>query len=115
MTTTPSTAQIFEAINTGLSVDPSKVPNDLQAVYQFNITGDDPGTYKLIIAENSGKVVPDAPEQANCTLEMDAEVFKGMMAGTVNSTAAFMNGQLKIDGDLGLALQIQAILDAYTS
>jgi putative sterol carrier protein len=114
MTTTPSIAQIFEAINAGLSVDPSKVPN-LQAVYQFNITGDDPGTYQLIIAENSGKAVQGAPEQANCTLEMDAEVFKGMMAGTVNSTASFMNGQLKIDGDLGLALQLQTILDAYTS
>jgi len=40
----------------------------------------------------------------------DTETFQGMMDGSVNPTAAFMQGKLAVDGDMGLAMQLGAVL-----
>ena len=34
-----------------------------------------------------------------------------MAAGKLNPTAGFMSGKIKIDGDMGLAMQLGAILN----
>ena len=49
-------------------------------------------------------------EVADVTLTADAETFQGILAGEVNPTAAFMMGKLSVDGDMGLAMQLGAIL-----
>jgi putative sterol carrier protein len=113
-TKVPTTKEVFEMINAALSADPSKA-GGLNAVYQFNLTGDDGGTYQIILRENSAKAVAGEEETANCTLEMDSNDFKDMIAGTLNGTAAFMSGKLKISGDMALALQLQNVLGAYTT
>jgi len=43
-------------------------------------------------------------------LTADAETFQGIFAGSVNPTAAFMMGKLTVDGDMGLAMQLGAVL-----
>ena len=40
----------------------------------------------------------------------DADTFQGMLSGDVNPTSAFMTGGLKIDGDMGTAMKLGAIL-----
>jgi len=39
-----------------------------------------------------------------------AETFQGMLTGDVNPTSAFMTGGLKVDGDMGAAMKLGAIL-----
>jgi putative sterol carrier protein len=73
------------------------------------------GLAKFVI-EEEGEIVLDsegaraADDDADVTLTASAETFRGMMEGNVNPTMAFMSGQLKIDGDMSLAMKLAAVL-----
>ena len=51
-----------------------------------------------------------ADEDADCTLKANAETFQGMLEGEVNPTSAFMTGKLSVDGDMGAAMKLGALL-----
>ena len=61
----------------------------------------------IIIDENGARA---GDEDADCTLSADADTFQGMLSGDVNPTSAFMTGRLKVDGDMGTAMKLGAIL-----
>ncbi len=61
----------------------------------------------IIIDENGARA---GDEDADCTLSADADTFQGMLSGDVNPTSAFMTGGLKVDGDMGTAMKLGAIL-----
>ena len=61
-----------------------------------------------IMIDHSG--VRAADEEADVTLTAEAEVFRAILDGEMNPTAAFMTGKLKIDGDMGLAMRLGATL-----
>ena len=73
------------------------------------------GKAKMVI-ENEGSIIVDeagareADEDAEVTLTADAETFRGILEGTVNATAAFMSGQLSVDGDMGQAMKLAGAL-----
>ncbi|ATG49587.1 SCP2 sterol-binding domain-containing protein [Celeribacter ethanolicus] len=79
------------------------------------IDGFTAGVAKFVI-EGEGAIVVDADgvraadDAADVTLTADLETFQGMMEGDVNPTAAFMQGKLSIDGDMGLAMQLGSAL-----
>ncbi|MCF8566943.1 SCP2 sterol-binding domain-containing protein [Alicyclobacillus tolerans] len=110
----PTTKEIFEKINDSLSSDPAKAAG-INAVYQFNLTGEDEGVYQVVLRPDGAYAVEGQPESSNCTLEMAASDFKDMVEGKLNGTAAFMSGKLKVNGDMGLALRLQTVLQSYTA
>ena len=61
----------------------------------------------IMIDENGARA---GDEDADCTLSADADTFQGMLSGDVNPTSAFMTGGLKVDGDMGTAMKMGAIL-----
>ena len=61
-----------------------------------------------IMLDQSGARAGDDP--ADVTLTAEADVFQSMMEGDLNPTAAFMSGKLSVDGDMGLAMQLGAVL-----
>jgi len=74
-----------------------------------------PSTAKFVITDE-GAIVIDADgvragdDEADVTLTANAETFKGILNGDVNPTMAFMTGKLKIDGSMGLAMQLGSAL-----
>lgn len=73
------------------------------------------GSLKIEIADEGALIVDGGgaragDEDADCTLKADAETFQGMMAGEVNPTSAFMTGKLAIEGDMGTAMKLAALL-----
>lgn len=104
--------EVFQLIDSTLKEDPSRAQGTV-AVYQFNINGKGGGTYQVVLRENSGYAVEGTPETPDCTLTIDVEDFKQMVDGQLNGTEAFMSGKLQIDGDLGLALRLNDIIEAY--
>ena len=58
--------------------------------------------------DESGASADDG--DADVTLTADAETFQGILSGDVNATTAFMTGKLSVDGDMGLAMKLGAVL-----
>jgi putative sterol carrier protein len=61
-----------------------------------------------IMMDPSGVRAGDEP--ADVTMTADADVFKGILSGDVNPTAAFMTGKLTVDGSMGLAMKLAGVL-----
>ena|SRR5579875_2952187 len=110
----PSTRDIFRKIHQSLSADPSRM-SGLTAVYQFNLTGEDPGVYQIILKEHSAAAVEGTPEVPQCTLELTASDFKDMLQGRLNGTLALMSGKLRVKGDVSLAMRLKSVLKAYSA
>lgn len=104
----PTTAEIFAEMQKRLDANPAKLAG-LNANFQFELSGEDGGTYHANVAGGKAEIGP-GPTNANCTILMSAADFKAMVAGTLNGTQAFMTGKLKIQGDMGLAMRLQTIL-----
>jgi putative sterol carrier protein len=72
------------------------------------------GVAKFVI-EGEGALVIDAAgaragdDPADVTLTADAETFRANMDGEMNPTAAFMQGKLAIDGDMGAAMRLGSV------
>ena len=94
----------------------SDIVNEAVVVLNEKLAGSDfDGTAKFDI-EGEGTVMMDengaraADEEADVTLSADAETFQSILEGDTNPTSAFMTGKLKIDGHMGMAMKLAAVL-----
>jgi len=73
------------------------------------------GTAKFAI-EGEGAIMMDengaraGDDDADVTLSADAETFAEILDGSLNPISAFMSGRLAVDGDMGLAMKLGAVL-----
>ena len=51
-----------------------------------------------------------APSEIAVTLTAEADVFRSILDGDMNATMAFMTGKLSVDGNMGLAMKLGAVL-----
>ena len=61
-----------------------------------------------IVIDADGARVSD--DETDVTLSADAETFEEILSGELNPTSAFMSGKLSIDGDMGTAMKLAAVL-----
>ena len=81
----------------------------VDAVFQFELSGDGGGTYHVVVKDGSMSVNEGAAEKPTATLVMGAENYVKMANGDLNGAMAFMKGQLKVTGNVMLAQKMQAI------
>jgi len=105
----PTPKDVFAEVEKRLKEDPSKVAG-INAVYQFNLSGESGGSWYVDLTGDEPKVEEGEHESPNCTIITDADTFVGVATGSINGQMAFMTGKLKIKGDMGLALKLQKIL-----
>ena len=99
--------QIVEAMPNFLIPEKAGSTN---ATIQFDLSGDGGGKWWVHIHDGkaeSGKGDPVTPP--NLTLLADAGDWVKIMTGKLDGTAAFMQGKLKIKGDMGLAIKMQSL------
>ena len=48
--------------------------------------------------------------EADCTITVSTEVLEKLRDGALNPMMAVMGGQIKIDGDMGLAMKVQSLM-----
>ena len=87
----------------------SDAAEDLDAVYQFNLSGAQGGQYILTIRDGVCQVSEGVHTDPNVVLSMAGEDCIKIMKGQLNGPAVAMSGRLKINGDLGLAMQLKAL------
>lgn len=105
--------EIWSEIERIMNENPEPILN-LTAVYQYDLQGEAEETYQLHLANGSARVIREQFTEPDCTLKMKPSTFKKLLTGTLNSTAAFMTGKLKVKGNMGLALKLDSILSKYT-
>lgn len=98
--------EIFNAMPGNLNADAAKGMN---AVIQFNLTGDGGGNYYVTIKDGTCTVTEGSHQSPNMTMTMAAQDYVDMITGKLNGQMAFMSGKLKIAGDMGLAMKMQSL------
>ncbi len=102
--------EIMDNLNKKIEeADPSKMKG-VSAVYQFELSGDNGGTFHVTVDDGKPTVVESEHDSPNITITMAADDFNDLLDGKLNATSAFMAGKLKVKGDMSLAMKLQNLL-----
>ena len=82
---------------------------DIEAVYQFNLTGVQGGQYVVTIKNGACQVREGTEDEADVTLSMAGEDCIKVLAGQLSGQSILMSGRLQVSGDIGLAMQLKAL------
>lgn len=67
---------------------------------------------KLFIDGAAGKV-DNSDETADATIKVDWDDFQKISSGAMDPTMAFMQGKLKVEGDMSVAMQLQSLMSKF--
>jgi putative sterol carrier protein len=104
-----TTKEIFGEMQKRMDANPAKLTG-INAVFQFDISGADPGIYSVAIADGKAVVSEGTSASPNITITMASGDFAEMIEGKLDGITAFMGGKLKVKGDMMLAMQLQSLL-----
>lgn len=78
---------------------------------QFNIKGSD--DWVVDLKNGNGSVYKGkAKKKADMTMTVSSDDFVKMSTGSLNAQQAFMQGKIKIKGNMGLAMKLGSVLNA---
>jgi sterol carrier protein 2 len=95
---------LFAEIREGLKADPAVVKR-VNGVYQFVVGGVADGSEKVWTVDlknGEGSVSEGKPSKADCTIRISDADFVAMSAGKANGQQLFMQGKLKISGNMAM-------------
>ena len=78
----------------------------VEAVIQYRLTGEEAGDYIITLKEGKCSVAEGIAESPTMTLTADARDFGDVLLGKANGMQYFMQGKLKLSGDLNLAMKL---------
>ncbi len=105
----PTVKETFDAMAGRFRADKAAGVN---ATIQYDISGDQGGTWHTVIKDGACTVNPGAAANPNLTLGMSAQDWLDMVAGKLSGQMAFMSGKLKLKGDMGLAMKVGGLFQA---
>lgn len=104
---------LFEKIQSNLN---GEVVSRTQALYQFNLSGADAGTWYIDLRSGEGQCGHgDAPDKPDATLAMDSKHFFDLFSGKMKPSMAYMMGKLKISGNLQKAMKLEKLMGSLKS
>jgi len=68
----------------------------------------DCGAEGVVVVNGATVSTADAP--ADCTIAVSKSDIEAIIAGELNPTMAFMQGKLKVTGDMSVAMQLSQVL-----
>jgi putative sterol carrier protein len=101
-----SCKEVFDRMPEVFNKDAAK---GLDAVFQFDLSGDGGGKWNVTVKNETCDVKEGAHASPNVTISMAAQDYLDMTTGKANPQMLFMSGKLRIAGDLGLAMRMQSV------
>ena len=91
------------------SVDP-----DVRLVVQHTITNPGPRTWHVVVADGRLTVVPGPHQAPDVTLSSDAGTAAAIADGSRSARREFLDGRLRIGGDIVAMIAARGVLAAIT-
>ena len=82
---------------------------EVDAVFLFKITGDGGGEWTVDLVSDPPACQPGDSGKAQCTIEVDHEDFKQMLADPQLGMQLYFQGKLRVTGDPMLATKLQKL------
>jgi putative sterol carrier protein len=104
------TSEVFTQMNERMTAEKAQKIN---ATYLFDIGGAEGGKWLADLTKSDGPWITEAADgaEATCTITVaNSEDWVAIANGKANPTAAFMQGKLKVAGDMSLAMKLQGLL-----
>lgn len=87
----------------------SSAAGDLDAVLQFNLSGDKAGNFNVTIKGGSCTVAEGTAANPTTTFAATGQDWLDLTAGKVDGMSLFMQGKLSVEGDMGIAMRMQSL------
>ena len=81
----------------------------LTATYQFDVSGSETFTVHLVIADGQATFHEGPADKPSITIKTPAEVWLAIARKELDGTSAFLSGQFRIQGDLGLLVKLKTL------
>ena len=92
----------------------TEAAEDVDAVYQFDLSGTQGGQYVVMIREGHCQVKEGRHEDPHVVLSMAGEDCVKVLNGELSGPAAAMSGRIRISGDMGLAMQLRMLFPSVS-
>lgn len=77
---------------------------------QVNLTDADPGVFYVEVKDRQLTIAPYDYHDRSCAVTISSTNFNKLVDGKLDPVVAFTLGKLKVDGDLGKALEFAGLL-----
>jgi putative sterol carrier protein len=102
-----SVQEILEGIR---EIDLEKIQG-VSGVMLFDTTGEGGGQWTLTLTDGGVTLEEGDAGTPDVTFSMDAQDFVDIANGELNAISAFMQGKVKVTGNMALAMRLQSLLE----
>lgn len=92
-----------------------EIVEEVDAVYRFDVKTESGVKSWLVDLKNGSGSIKDvsgSDEKGDCAIQMNEGDFVKLFKGELDGQTAFMGGQLKIKGDMMLAMKLESLTEA---
>jgi putative sterol carrier protein len=82
---------------------------DMRATIQFDLSGEGGGQWHAVIADRKLTVNEGVAPSPSLTFSAAANDYLSMINGELNPMQAFMQGKIKVRGDMPLVMKLQSL------
>ena len=83
--------------------------NGINAMIQFDLSGDNGGLYWVKVANGTAESGNGAADNPTMTLKSTADDWYAVSTGKMNAMQAFMSGKIKIQCDMSISMKMQTM------
>ncbi len=84
----------------------------VNASIQLCLTGEEAGNWQIWIQDQKADFCEGTVQKPNVTITTDSQVMLNILTGKLNGSQAFLQGKLKVQGDIPLSIRLLTMFRA---